>query len=59
MMLQGRISARQTVDRNIISKIIALFPLNSLMVLYNIWLERHLKLQVDYLKLNLKRQVIA
>jgi len=43
MMLQGRISARQTVDRNIISKIIARFPANSLMELYNIWLQRHLK----------------
>jgi hypothetical protein len=53
MMLQGRISARQTVDRNIISKIIARFPANPFMELCIIWLERHLKLQVDYLKLNL------
>ena len=46
MKLQGRISACLTVDRNIISKIIVLFPANSIMELYNIWLQRHLKLQV-------------
>ena len=59
MKLQGRISACLTVDSNIISKIIVRFPANSIMELYNIWLQRHLKLQVVYLKLNLKMHTIA
>jgi len=59
MKLQGRISACLTVDRNIISKIIVRFPANSIMELYNIWLQRYLKLQVVYLKPNLKMHTIA
>jgi len=59
MKLQGRISACLTVDRNIISKIIFCFPPNSILELYNSWLQRHLELQVVYLKLNLKMHAIA
>jgi len=57
--LQDRISARLTVDRNIISKIIVRFPANSIVGLYNIWLQRSLKLQVVYLKVKLKMHTIA
>jgi len=59
MKLQGRILACLTVDRNIISKIIFLFPADSIMEPYNIWLQRHLELQVVYLKLKLKMHAIA
>ena len=59
MKLQGRISACLKVNRNIISKITVRFPANSLLELYNIWLQRHLELQVVYLKLNLKTHAIA
>jgi len=44
MKLRGRISACLTVYKNIISKIIVRFPANCIMELYNIWLQRHLKL---------------
>lgn len=59
MKLQGRISACLTVDRNIISKIIFSFPAYSILELYNTWLQRHLELQVVYLKQNLKMHAIA
>ena len=45
MKLQDRISACLTVDRNFINKIIVRFPANSIMELYNFWLQRYLKLQ--------------
>ena len=59
MKLQGRISACLTVDRNIISKIIFLFPANPILELYNTWLQRHLEQQVVYLEPNSKMHAIA
>jgi len=59
MKLQGRISACLTVDRNIISKIIFRSPANSILELYNTWLQRHIELHVLYLKLNSKMHAIA
>jgi hypothetical protein len=59
MKLQDRISARLTVDRNIINKIIVRFTVSSIMLLYNIRLQRQLKLQDVCLKLILKMHAIV